>query len=52
MLLMGGAIPGLVVLSITEQAEKIRDNKPVSSTHLWLLHQLRLPGSSPASVPA
>ena len=38
---MGGAIPGLVVLSsIREQAEQAMENKPVRGTPPWPLHQL------------
>ena len=44
--IMGGAIPGLVVLGyITKQAELARGSKLVSSTPPWLLHPL-LPLSS------
>jgi hypothetical protein len=42
--LVGGAIPGLVVLgSISKQAEQARGSKPVSSIPPWPLHQLLLP---------
>jgi hypothetical protein len=42
--LVGGAIPGLVVLgSIREQAEQARGDKPVSNIPPWPLHQLLLP---------
>jgi hypothetical protein len=42
--LVGGAIPGLVVLgSIREQAEQARGSKPVRNTPPWPLHQLLLP---------
>jgi hypothetical protein len=42
--LVGGAIPGLVVLgSIREQAEQARGGKPVKNISLWPLHQLLLP---------
>jgi hypothetical protein len=45
---VGGAIPGLVVLgSIRKQAEQAMGSKAVSSTSLWLLHQLLPPGSCP-----
>jgi hypothetical protein len=51
--LVGGAIPGLVVLgSIREQAEQARGSKPVKNIPPWPLHQLLLPdllSSSPAS---
>jgi hypothetical protein len=41
--LVGGAIPGLVVLgSIREQAEQARGNKPVTHIPPWPLHQLLL----------
>jgi hypothetical protein len=41
--LVGGAIPGLVVLgSIRKQAEQARGSKPVSNTPPWPLHQLLL----------
>jgi hypothetical protein len=40
---VGGAIPGLVVLSsIREQAEEARRSKPVSSTPPWPVHQFLL----------
>jgi hypothetical protein len=43
---VGGAIPGLVVLSsIRKQAEQAGGSNPVSSTPSWPLHQ-RLPPSS------
>jgi hypothetical protein len=43
--LVGGAIPGLVVLgSIREQAEQARGSKPVRNILPWPLHQLLLPG--------
>jgi hypothetical protein len=42
--IMGGAIPGLVVLgSIREQAEQARGSKPVRNIPPWPLHQLLLP---------
>jgi hypothetical protein len=42
--LVGGAIPGLVVLgSIREQAEQARESKPVKNIPPWPLHQLLLP---------
>ena len=42
--LVGGAIPGLVVLgSIREQAEQAKGSKPVSNTPSWPLYQLLLP---------
>jgi hypothetical protein len=42
--LVGGAIPGLVVLgSIREQADKARGNKPVRNIPPWPLHKLLLP---------
>jgi hypothetical protein len=41
--LVGGAIPGLVVLgSIREQAEQARRSKPVKNIPPWPLHQLLL----------
>jgi hypothetical protein len=41
---VGGAIPGLVVLSsIKKQAEQARGNKPVSNIFPWPVHQLLLP---------
>jgi hypothetical protein len=41
--LVGGAIPGLVVLSsIREQAEQARGSKPVRNIPPWPLHQLLL----------
>jgi hypothetical protein len=41
--LVGGAIPGLVVLSSTrKQAEQARGSKPVSNISPWPLHQLLL----------
>jgi hypothetical protein len=41
--LVGGAIPGLVVLgSIREQAEQARGGKPVKNVPPWPLHQLLL----------
>jgi hypothetical protein len=41
--LVGGAIPGLVVLgSIRKQAEQARGSKPVKNIRPWLLHQLLL----------
>jgi hypothetical protein len=41
--LVGGAIPGLVVLgSIREQAEQARGGKPVKNIPPWHLHQLLL----------
>lgn len=49
--MVGGAIPGLVVLSFINkkksQAEQARANKPVSSTSPWPLHQSLPPGSCP-----
>jgi hypothetical protein len=43
--LMGGTIPGLVVLgSIREHAEQARGSKPVRNIPSWPLHQLLLPG--------
>jgi hypothetical protein len=43
-LLVGGTIPGLVVLgSIREQAEQARESKPVRNIPPWFLHQLLLP---------
>jgi hypothetical protein len=43
-LIVGGAIPGLVVLgSIRKQGEQARGSKPVSSTSPWPLYQLLLP---------
>ena len=43
-LLVGGTIPGLVVLgSIREQAEQARGSKPVNNIPPWPLHQLLLP---------
>jgi hypothetical protein len=45
-LIVGGVIPGLVVLSSTRrQAEQARGSKPVSSIPPWPLHQLLPPGS-------
>jgi hypothetical protein len=43
--LLGGAIPGLVVLGSirTKQTEKIRGSKPVSLIPPWPLYQLLLP---------
>jgi hypothetical protein len=42
--LVGGAIPGLVVLgSIRKQAEQGRGSKPVSNVPPWSLHQLLFP---------
>ena len=42
--LVGGAIPGLVVLgSIREQAEQARGSKPVRNIPPWPLHQLLHP---------
>jgi hypothetical protein len=42
--LVGGAIPGLIVLaSIREQAEQARGSKPVKNIPPWPLHQLLLP---------
>jgi hypothetical protein len=42
--LVGGAIPGLVVLDfIREQAEQARGSKPVRNIPPWPLHQLLLP---------
>jgi len=42
--MVGGAIPGLVVLSsIREQAEQARGSKPVSNSPIWPPHQLLLP---------
>jgi hypothetical protein len=42
--LVGGAIPGLVVLGcIRKQAEQARGSKPVSNIPPWPLHQLLLP---------
>ena len=41
--LVGGAIPGLVVLgSVREQAEQARGSKPVSNIPPWPLHELLL----------
>jgi hypothetical protein len=41
---VGGAIPGLVVLSsIREQAEQARGSKPLNNIPPWPLHQLLLP---------
>jgi hypothetical protein len=41
---VGGAIPGLVVLSsIRKQAEQDRGSKPVRNISPWPLHQLLLP---------
>jgi hypothetical protein len=41
--LVGGAIPGLVVLgSIRKQAEQARGSKPVRDIPPWPLHQLLL----------
>jgi hypothetical protein len=46
---VGGAIPGLVVLSsIRKQAEQAKGSRPVRSTSSWPLRQLLPPGSSPA----
>ena len=43
-LIVGGAIPGLVVLgSIRKQTEQARGSKLVSNIPPWLLHQLLLP---------
>ena len=43
---MGGAIPGLVVLSsVRKQIEQAKGSKPVSSTPPWPLPQLLPPGS-------
>jgi hypothetical protein len=43
-LLVGGTISGLVVLgSIREQTEQIRESKPVKNIPPWPLHQLLLP---------
>jgi hypothetical protein len=42
--LVGGAIPGLVVLcSIRKGVEQARGIKPVSNIPQWPLHQLLLP---------
>ena len=42
--LVGGAIPGLVVLgSKREQAEQARGSKPVKNIPPWALHQLLCP---------
>ena len=42
--LLGGAIPGLVVLGcIRKQAEQARGGKPVSNIPPWPLRQLLLP---------
>ena len=42
--LVGGAIPGLVVLgSIRKQAEQARGSKPVRNIPPWPLHQLLFP---------
>ena len=42
--LVGGAIPGLVVLgSIRKQTEQARVSKPVKIISPWPLHQLLLP---------
>jgi hypothetical protein len=42
--LVGGAIPGLVVLgSIRKHAEQAKESKPVSNILPWSLHQLLLP---------
>ena len=42
--LVGGAIPGLVVLgSLREQAEQARGSKPVRNIPPWPLHQLLFP---------
>ena len=42
--LVGGAIPGLVVLgSIRNQAEQARGSKPVRNIPPWHLHQLLYP---------
>ena len=50
--MVGGAIPGLVVLSsVRKQAEQARGSKPVSRPPPWPLHQLLPPGSCPAWVP-
>ena len=41
---VGGAIPGLVVLSsIRKQAKQARGSKPVSNIPPWPLHQLLFP---------
>ena len=41
--LVGGAIPGLVVLgSIRNQAEQARGSKPIRNIPPWPLHQLLL----------
>jgi hypothetical protein len=51
-LIVGGAIPGLVVLcSIRKQAEQARGSNPVSSPPPWPLHQLLPPSSYPVWVP-
>ena len=45
-LIVGGAIPGLVVLgSIRNQAEQALESKPAGSTPPWPLHQLLPLGS-------
>jgi hypothetical protein len=50
--LVGGAIPGLVVLgSIRKQAEQARGSNPVSGTPPLPLYQLLLPSSCPVWVP-
>ena len=42
--LVGGTIPGLVVLSsIKEKTEQARGSKPVKNIPPWPLHQLLLP---------
>jgi len=49
LLIVGGAIPGLVVLgSIAKHAEQAMGSKAVSSTPPCPLHQLLPPGSCPA----
>jgi hypothetical protein len=42
--IVGGAIPGLVVLSsIRKQAEQARESKPVRGIPPWCVHQFLLP---------
>jgi hypothetical protein len=42
--IVGGAIPGLVVLGyIRKQAKQARGSKPVSNILSWPLHQFLLP---------
>jgi hypothetical protein len=46
--IVGGIIPGLVVLSSTrKQDEQANRGKPVNNNPPWYLHQLLTPGSFP-----